>query len=77
MLWGKTGNIFIDFSREVYIPYAMQNNKLLIKDVFLIYGAFGYIVNFLISKISTNINLLLFEAHIISYIIFILQKKYL
>lgn len=72
MLWGKTGNIFIDFSREVYIPYAMQNSKLLIKDVFLIYGAFGYIVNFLISKISTNINLLLFEAHIISYIIFIL-----
>lgn len=72
LLWGKTGNVLIDFSREAYIPYAMQNNKLLIKDIFLIYGAFGYIINFILGKITININLLLFEAHIISYSIVIL-----
>ena len=70
--YSKTGNILIDFSRETYIPYQLKENKILIKDIFLIYGAFGYIINSIIYSIKTNINLLIIEAHIISYFICIL-----
>ena len=70
--WAKTGNMMIDFSREIYIPYQMQTGQVLVKDIFLIYGAFGYIANLIIYKFLTNINLLLLEAHIISYSIIIL-----
>ncbi|MBQ7286664.1 MAG: hypothetical protein IJW73_02770, partial [Candidatus Gastranaerophilales bacterium] len=73
IFWGKTGNFLIDFSRETFIPYQMQGQNILIKDIFLIYGAFGYIVNWLLYKILTNINMLLFEAHLISYCILILM----
>ena len=71
IFWGKTENILIDFSRESYIPYQMLNGKILIKDIFLIYGPFGYIINSFLYKISTNINILFLEAHIISYFIVI------
>lgn len=70
--WGKIGNILIDFSREAYIPYDMNNSRVLIKDIFLIYGAFGYIINSFVFKISQNINLLFLVAHLISYAILIL-----
>ena len=68
----KTGNFLIDFSRESYIPYQLKENKTLIKDIFLIYGAFGYIINSILYSIKINLNLLIIEAHIISYLICIL-----
>jgi len=67
LTWGKTGNILIDFSRESYIPYQINNGEKLYKDIFIVYGPFGYIINALLYKISTNINLLILEAHLISY----------
>ena len=72
IFFAKTGNMFIDFSRECYIPYQMNNNNALIKDIFLIYGAFGYIINSILYIAKTNINILIIEAHIISLIISIL-----
>lgn len=72
VFWGKTGNILVDFSREIYIPQQMNLENKLIKDIFLIYGPFGYIVNSIICKVSTNVNLLILEAHLISYSILIL-----
>lgn len=65
--YGKTGNMLIDFSREGYIPFQINNNEQLLKDILLIYGPFGYIINSLIYKISININLLLIEAHVLSF----------
>lgn len=65
--YSKTGNVLIDFSRESYIPFEMNNYGKLIKDIFLIYGPFGYIINSFLYKISLNINMLLVLAHIISY----------
>ena len=65
--WAKTGNMLIDFSREVYIPFQMLNGQKLTKDIFLIYGPFGYILNFILYSIKPNINFLLLEAHLISY----------
>ena len=64
--------MFIDFSRESYIPFQMLQGKTLIKDIFLIYGPFGYIINFLLYKITVNINLLIILSHLISYLIIIL-----
>ena len=72
IFYGKTGNMLIDFSRESYIPYQMLNGEILSKDIFLIYGFFGYFVNFILYKISLNINILLFESLIISYFVSIL-----
>jgi len=70
--YGKTGNMLIDFSRESYIPFQINNNEHLIKNILLIYGPLGYILNSFLYKISTNINLILIEAHVISYGILIL-----
>jgi len=74
------GNMLIDFSREAYIPYQINYGDKLFKDIFTIYGFWGYFVNSIIYKISTNFNLLIIEAHIISYIVVILNyliiKKY-
>ena len=72
LFFGKTGNILIDFSRESFIPFQMNNGKYLIKDIFLIYGPFGYIFNSILYKFSLNINILLVLAHTIAYTILIL-----
>ncbi len=70
--YSKTANMFVDFHRECYIPYSLLNEKALIKDIFLIYGPFGYIINAIIYKLfGVNINYLIIEAHIISYVILI------
>lgn len=72
LTWGKTGSVLIDFSREAYIPYQIINGDVLAKDIFLIYGAFGYILNSILYKFTTNINILHLEAHLISFVILIL-----
>ena len=79
IFWGKIGNPLIDFSRESYIPFQLNNNEKLIKDIFLIYGPFGYFLNAFFYKFSTNLNILFLEANLISYSIlflfyFILKK---
>ena len=71
-LYGKCGNFLIYFSRESYIPFQINNNEILVKDILLIYGAFGYIFNAFLYKIFFNINMLLVEALIISYFISII-----
>ena len=70
-LYGQSGNILIDFSRESYIPYQMLDvsNR---NNIFLIYGPFGYLINMLLYKISLNINLLFIEALLIAYAIAII-----
>ena len=79
-LFGKSGNVLIDFSRESYIPYQMLNGLKLNRDIFLIYGSFGYFLNMLLYKIFLNINLLFMEAVLIAYSIAVLFyfiiKKY-
>lgn len=72
IFFAKTGDFLIDFSRETYIPFQILKGEKLLKDIFLIYGPFGYIINSLIYLIKTNINLLLIEAHLISFSILIL-----
>ncbi len=80
ILYGKSGNILVDFSRECYIPYQMIQGEKLCKDIFLIYGPFGYLFNMLLYKIDLNINLLLIEALIVSYFIclsfYLIVKKF-
>ena len=80
LLFSKTGHVIIDFSRESYIPYQMLQGQKLIKDIFLIYGFWGYFVNFLLYKIYLNFNLLLVEAIFLGYLcslaFFMILKKY-
>ena len=79
-MFSKTGYAIIDFSRESYIPYQMLSGQKLIKDIFLIYGFWGYFVNFLLYKIYPNFNFLVVEAISIGYIcsllFFVILKKY-
>ena len=72
IFYARCGNMLIDFSRESYIPYQMLNGSKLGQDIFLIYGSFGYFLNMLLYKISVNINFLLVEALLISYLTTIL-----
>ncbi|MBQ4647187.1 MAG: hypothetical protein IJB79_07550 [Candidatus Gastranaerophilales bacterium] len=71
IFYAKTGNMLVDFSRETFIPFQMNNGEKLIKDIFLIYGPFGYILNSFLYLFGPNLNILLFEAHIVSYLILI------
>ncbi len=66
-LFGKTGNPLIDFSREIYIPYQLLNGEKLLKNIFQIYGFWGYFINEILYKILPNFKILLLEAHILSY----------
>lgn len=68
-LFGKSGNMLIDFSREVYIPFQMLNGEVLTKDIFQIYGFWGYFINQLLYKINPSPIILLAEAHILAYLI--------
>jgi len=70
-LFAKSGNMLIDFSRETNIPFQLNQGQNLLKDIFLIYGYFGYALNAFLYKIYPNINILLLEANLISYIILI------
>lgn len=80
IFYAKTGNMLIDFSRESYIPFEINNNANLIKDIFLIYGPFGYIINSFLYKINFNINSILILAHLISYfcaiLFYLITKKF-
>lgn len=70
--FAKCANPIIDFSREAYIPYKMLSGSVLVKDIFLIYGSFGYILNSLIFKIfGANFNFLFLEANLISFLFLI------
>ncbi len=72
LFYGQSSNFLVDFSREAEIPYQMLLGQKLFKDIFLIYGFWGYFCNFLLYKISANINLILLEANIIAFFISIL-----
>ena len=67
-LFGKTGNMLIDFSREIYIPYQLLKGEILSKDIFQIYGFWGYFINQLLYKIILSPKILILEAHILSYL---------
>lgn len=80
LFFGKLGNPLIDVQREFYIPFQMNNGEILLKDILLIYGFFGYFINSLILKICDNFNLLQGLAHILSYFIaisfYLIVKNY-
>ena len=67
--FSKTGNVLIDFSRESYLSYAINQGHPPFKDYLTIYGAFGYVFNSILYKFSNNVNILLILANIISYFI--------
>lgn len=52
--FGKLGTFFVDISREVYIPMAMNNGDTLYKDIFNVYSPFGYQINAFMTKIFSN-----------------------
>lgn len=45
------GDAIIDCGREVYVPYAISQGKVLYKDIFCIYGPFPYLFNAFFIKI--------------------------
>ena len=82
VFFGQSSNILIDFSREIAVPFQMLDGKSLFKDIFLIYGFWGYFVNFLLLKIYPNISILLILSNVLSllnviilYFIFMWHKK--
>jgi len=69
--YGRFGVFFIDTSREVYIPYAMNKGFVLYKDIFNIYPPLSYQINAFIYGISGG-NLPAFYAlGLINAVIFI------
>lgn len=51
---GKLGTFFVDISREVYIPMAMNDGSVLYKDIFNVYAPLGYQINAFITKIFSD-----------------------
>ena len=49
--FGHLGNILVDFGREMYTSSMVLDGKVLYKDIFCIYGPYGYLFNALIYKI--------------------------
>ena len=52
--FGKLGTFFVDISREVYIPMAMNDGGVLYKDIFNVYAPLGYQINAFITKIFSD-----------------------
>ena len=81
VFFGQSSNILIDFSREIAVPYQMLDGKSLFKDIFLIYGFWGYFFNFLLLKIYPNILTMLIISNVLSLlnviILYFIFKKYL
>ena len=62
--------LFVDTSREVYIPWAMNNGDVLYKDIFNVYAPLGYQLNsFLTSVFGLNINTFLIAGFVNSTLI--------
>lgn len=62
--------VFSDFSREVYIPMAMNNGNVMYKDIFNVYAPLGYTINaFLISLFGENLKTFYFAGFINSTLI--------
>jgi len=62
--------VFSDFSREVYIPMAMNKGDVLYKDIFNVYFPLGYQINaFLISIFGINLRTFYFAGFINSTLI--------
>lgn len=56
---GRLGTFFVDVSREVYIPMAMNDGAVLYKDIFNVYAPLGYQINAFITKIFSD-NIIVF-----------------
>ena len=68
--YGKLSMFFVDTSREVYIPMAMNKGALLYKDIFNVYAPLGYQINALLTKIfGENLNVYYWIGFINSLII--------
>ena len=49
--FNRFGMFFIDTSREVYVPMAMNNGAILYKDIFNVYSPLGYQINSILTNI--------------------------
>ncbi len=81
IFWGKWGNATWDCFREVIIPQAMLEGKILYADITCIYPPLAYQFNTLLFKIfGVSLNVLYFAGIISSFIIYSLVydiiKKY-
>ena len=80
VFFGHSSNYLIDYSREISIPYQMNCNKVLFRDIFLIYGFWGYFVNSFLFKCIHNIVIFLILSNILSYLFvvlfYLILKKY-
>lgn len=43
--WGNWGDVFIDLTREIYLPTLVLDGKILYKDCLNMYGPFSYLFN--------------------------------
>ncbi len=70
VFYGRLSMFFVDTSREVYIPMAMNKGALLYKDIFNVYAPLGYQINALLTKIfGENLNVYYWIGFINSLII--------
>ncbi len=53
-LFNKNIMLFVDTSRELYIPFAMNNGDVLYKDIFNVYAPLGYQFNAFLTSIFGN-----------------------
>ncbi len=79
---GTLGLIYSDFSREVYIPYAMNDGDVLYKDIFSIFAPLGYQINaFLLFITGMKLNTFYYSGFInavlFSFAVFLILRFFL
>lgn len=69
--YGRFGMFFIDTSREVYIPMAMNKGAVLYKDIYNVYAPLGYQVNALLFSVFGEKLDVLYFAGLVNSLIFL------
>lgn len=70
LTWGRLGDPIVDCGRELYVPEAILNGKILIKDIFILYNPLSYQINAAFFRLfGIHISILYFLGIISSYLI--------
>lgn len=78
----KMMNLFIDFGREVSVPYAIINGEVLYKDIFNLYAPLSYLFNaFILKLFNQNLQTFISTGIVCTYLIlcglYVICRKFL
>ena len=78
----KMMNLFIDFGREVSVPYAIINGEVFYKDIFNLYAPLSYLFNaFILKLFNQNLQTFISTGIVCTYLIlcglYVICRKFL